>query len=52
MKVTIKQLDEMVSYYRENSFGYDSIEDYVTTELPMLDSLQLCYAIAYIRENI
>lgn len=52
VKVTVKQLNEMVSYYSENSFGYNGIEDYVDTELPMLDSFQRCYVITYIRENI
>lgn len=51
--VSKKQLQEALDYYRENSFGYDSIEEYVETDFWFVkDQTERQFIANYIRENI
>ena len=44
-------LDDCLDYYRNNSFGYDGVEDYVDTEFPMHSQEFKAEVVNYIKDN-
>ena len=54
MKLKSEQLDEAIEYYRENSFGYYGIENFVSTEYMMwrLTDEEVAEAVRYIRDHL
>jgi hypothetical protein len=51
--VSEEKLQEALDYYRENAFGYGSVEEYVEMDFWYIkDQTERQFIVNYIRENI